>query len=269
MKVVHFGDLHVWRLPFAPYDAFYFKRYLGAFNLLFHRRKKFPPALGQKVIEQILQEDADLVVFSGDFTTSAQKNEFALARKLFEPLLEKWGERLFVIPGNHDRYTVKSVKQDWFGSFFPYGKIDGVRVQELDNDYVVVGYDASQAFLIRSNGYFSDELAVQLEATLAQLVDKKVILVGHYPVEYPANVEIKADHEMIGRQKLRTIMQKYPPVLYLHGHKHIRWQIETAVNCGAAGMVSSDRDNQAGYCLIELDSSNGGLPVVEKKVVSL
>ena len=263
MKIIHFGDLHVWKLPFAPYDPFFIKRYMGAFNLIFHRRKKFPPALGQKVLDSILEQDADLVIFSGDLTTSAQKNEFLAAKELLKPIEEKWGEKFFMIPGNHDRYTTKSCKEDWYGQYFPNGKIEGVRSLVIDEQTVVIGYDASKEFLFRSNGYFHEELAQQLKAEIQRHDGKKVILVGHYPVEYPPEVTINSNHEMLNRNLLQELMAEHPPVLYLHGHKHIRWHLGNAVNCGAAGMQSDQPNCQAGYCIIELDDKEKSITSVE------
>ena len=253
MKIIHFGDIHVWRNPVALNDPFYPKRYLGAVNLLLNRRKKFPKYLGQQVLDHILEEEADLVVFSGDLTTASLKSEFQGAAELFAPLYEKWKERLIVIPGNHDRYTAKATREDWYGDAFPYARIDGVRVTELEGNRVVVAFDASRAFMLRSNGMFDSDLAMLLENTLANLTEKEVILVGHYPVDYPETVTIDPQHELIGRSALKKIMTQYPPVVYLHGHKHIRWRLGNAVNCGSCGMLSEDVLKQAGYAVIKLE----------------
>lgn len=253
MKIIHFGDIHVWRNPLALYDPFYPKRYLGAVNLMLNRRKKFPKYLGQQVLDHILEEDADLVVFSGDLTTASLKSEFKGAAEMFTPLYEKWKERLIIIPGNHDRYTTKATRQDWYGEAFPYAKIDGVRVTELEGNRVVVAFDASCAFMLRSNGMFNSDLENLLEETLAGLTDKEVILVGHYPIDYPDTVAVDPQHELLGRASLKSIVRQYPPVVYLHGHKHIRWRLGNAVNCGSCGMFSEDPLKQAGYAVIKLD----------------
>lgn len=255
MNIIHFGDIHVWRSPIALYDPLYLKRYIGGVNLLTKRRRHFPKHIGAQVIDHIVEQEADLVVFSGDMTTASLKSEFKRAAELFEPIREKWGDRFFVIPGNHDRYTKKSVRDDWYGHYFPYGKIDGVRSIELDATTVVVGYDASRAFLVRSNGYFSKALAQQLDEELEKHKRKRVILVGHYPVDYPESVRAARQHEMKHRDRLRVIMEKHKPALYLHGHKHIRWRLGNAVNCGAAGMVSRDPYKMAGFVDVTLGES--------------
>ena len=119
MRILHFGDLHVWQLQVEWNDPFYPKRFLGGANLLLNRRKRFPPALGQAVLHQIAQEEADLVVFSGDLTTTALRAEFALAQSLLAPLQEKWGERFFILPGNHDRYPPALFAISSTNAFFP------------------------------------------------------------------------------------------------------------------------------------------------------
>jgi len=256
MKIIHFGDLHVWDLSFPLSDPFYFKRYLGLVNLLTNRRKKFPKEVGEKVVQHILEQDADLVVFSGDFTTASLKTEFAKAAELMQPLQKKWGDRFFVIPGNHDRYTGKATAKDWFAKSFPYGEIKHVRAMELNDNLVVIGYDASEPFLVRSNGYFSSVIGNKLTALLEKYQKSKVVLVGHYPVDYPKDVKIDSHHEMIHREHLAKILEKYPPILYLHGHKHARWRIGNAVNCGSAGMLSDNPLKQAGFAEITLKDNS-------------
>ena len=74
-------------------------------NLIFSRKKHFPPPLADTVINAIRKEEADAVLFSGDLTTTSLESEFKKAADAFAPLYEKWGDQLIVIPGNHDRYT--------------------------------------------------------------------------------------------------------------------------------------------------------------------
>ena len=53
MRILHFGDLHVWRMQVEWDDPLYPKRFLGGANLLLNRRKRFPPDLGRAALEQI------------------------------------------------------------------------------------------------------------------------------------------------------------------------------------------------------------------------
>ena len=143
MKVLHFGDIHVWRIQLAP-DFWYSKRLLGTVNLAARRRRRFPPHYPKIVADQIMRSDADTVVFSGDMSTMSLVSEFKEAARLFAPIHEKWGDRFFCIPGNHDRYSPGSVKSGLYERYFPYGAFDEdrlVRRQRLDDNLVIVGFD--------------------------------------------------------------------------------------------------------------------------------
>ena len=256
MEIIHFGDIHVWRVEVIWSDLFYPKRYLGGLNLLLNRRKQFPPALGKSVIEEITKQNADLVVFSGDMTTSSLESEFAACAELFEPLQKKWGDHFFVIPGNHDRYTPRSVSKGLYEKYFPYGAMAKNRLRELilDGNRVMIGFDASRPFKIRSNGLLDTALFTDLRDSLQKHREagRDIILVGHFPAQYPEEVPAKWDHQLIGREKLLSLLDEFQPLAYLHGHKHLRWRIGNQINCGAAGMVSTSREKQAGFVKIKL-----------------
>ena len=186
MKVLHFGDIHFWKIG-TDRDFYYPKRTLGTINLTLRRRWKFPPAYARAVAREVARQEADLVVFSGDFTTMSLQAEYRMAAEAFAPIREKFGERLFAIPGNHDRYTPFSVRSRRFETFLPFaaGLIDGglVRTQVIDDRLAVIGFDCSHPCRIRSNGTMSDALTAELRQALERQKDegRAVFLVGHYP----------------------------------------------------------------------------------------
>src|SRR5262245_57743066 len=110
--LLHFGDLHLWRIGFG--GDFFPKRFLGITNLILRRRKKFPPYIADLLKQRLVAEAADYVVFSGDLGTTSLPSEFAAGAEFMQPLLAKWGERMLLIPGNHDRYTPRSAREKWF-----------------------------------------------------------------------------------------------------------------------------------------------------------
>ena len=265
MRILHFSDLHVWILRVVWDDLWYPKRWLGTINLFARRRSKFPIELAHKVLDEIHRQEADLVVFSGDISTQSIEEEFQRGNRLFEPLVKKWGDRFFVIPGNHDRYSPRSVQRGTYEANFPYGSFgsDGrrVRVLRLENQLAVVGFDCSIPFCIRSNGLFGKDLAEELDAVLEEQarVGRAVILVGHFPYAFPDGVTDTWDHKLIGAQLLAAVVRKHQPILYLHGHKHQRWcfvspdtKKTVCINAGSAGMQSSNPSRRAGYVSIEL-----------------
>ena len=259
MKILHFGDIHVWRWSFDWSDPFYPKRWLGFVNLGLRRRHKFPPHLAETVAAEIAESDADVVIFTGDYSTMSLESEFRRAAELMEPIRRKWGERFIQIPGNHDRYSPKSKTR--YDKWFPEGKIDGVRTWTLDESTVVVGYDASRPFKVRSNGEMTKDLENQLDEELAKQSEKTVILIGHYPYANPPEHPESWDHKLLGEERLAALVAKHKPLVYLHGHKHVRWELRPestpdtlCLNCGAAGMKSSKTEKQAGYLTFEVNA---------------
>ena len=265
MRVLHFGDIHFWRLR-PDWDFYYPKRVLGLANLALRRRHKFPPHLAWKAARSILDQEADLVIFSGDLSTMSLEAEFKDAATAFAPLYEKWGDRLVVIPGNHDRYTPRSVRLRRYEKHFPEGAFpDGKRVMTRDiaDDLVVVAVDASRPFKVRSNGLFDEGLEAELDAVLGAVTKagRRVMLVGHFPYAYPPEVEVSWEHKMLRDDAFAEVVARHKPAVYLHGHKHIRWVLRdertpetVCVNCGASGMQSDDVTKQAGWVSFDLGS---------------
>ncbi len=272
MRILHFGDIHFWRLR-PDWDFYYPKRFLGLANLALRRRHKFPPHLAWRAARAIVEEEADLVVFSGDLSTMSLEAEFRDAAEAFAPLYEKWGDRLVVIPGNHDRYTPCSVRSQRYEKHFPHGAFpegERVVVREFGDGLAVVGVDASRPFKVRSNGLFDAALEEELDARLGALAGegRRVVLVGHFPYAYPAGVEAAWDHKMLRDEAFAALVARHRPAVYLHGHKHIRWALRDArtpdtacINCGAAGMRSEDVRMQAGWVSFDLgaDGAVGGI----------
>jgi len=269
MKILHFSDLHVWRLSFDWSDPA-LKRFLGVANLALRRGRAFPPDLSQRVIDEIVRTEADLVVFSGDLTTTALASEFRAARERLEPIRQKWGERFFLIPGNHDRYTPRTLERSVFETHFDYALYDDpsrpVRSMALDDGVAVVGFDASVPRTIESTGLFSPSLAEALDAELErqEREGRRVVLVGHFPYAAPASVRIRRGHRLVGAERLAEVISRRKPVLYLHGHKHRRWAFrpdETpatwCVNAGSAGLATRDWSTRAGFVEIDLRQDRG------------
>lgn len=215
----------------------------------------------------MLQEEADTVLFSGDLTTTSLDSEFREAADAFSPLYEKWGDNLIVIPGNHDRYTPKSVKAKLYEKYFPRAFAEsGDRVfsKTLSDDVCVIGFDSSKPFMLRSNGDFTLELKKELDAEFekSKQLHKHIILMGHFPYSYPSDVPSKFHHKLLGEESLAELISRHNPIAYLHGHKHVRWCLRDAVtpetlciNAGPSGMSSSDPDKHAGWMIFDVTES--------------
>lgn len=256
MKCIHFGDIHVWRYGMVWSEFYYPKRWLGLVNLGLNRAKRFPPEYHQAAIDEILREEPDVAIFTGDFSSLSLKSEFKEAARLFAPLREKLGERLFAIPGNHDVYTAKSARAQVMERILPWVHSEAVSRLDLNDRLTLLGVNHAEAFLIASNGRVTPATQNALRETFEQTiaVGRQVILAGHFPYvnlpEYPES----QDHQLLNRDPFRDLIQEMKPAVYLHGHQHIRWAVRAkdtpntlCLNCGSVSMKHESTNKQAGF----------------------
>lgn len=237
-------------------EAHLSKRWLGSLNLLVRRARKFPKEFRQAAMDAVLAEEADLVVFTGDFTNFSIRQEFEECAGLFAPLVEKMGGRLFAIPGNHDCYTSRSVRKQLLETALPWVRVDPVSRLDLNDRLTLLGVNHSVPMRIRSNGRVTETtqqaLREAFEACREQ--ERTVLLAGHFayatPVEHPETPE----HKLLGDERFADLVREFAPKVYMHGHKHVRWAIRSpltpdtlCLNCGSASMQNSDPLKQAGF----------------------
>ena len=266
MRILHFSDIHYWKIQLGP-DPYYPKRFLGLMNLIFSRKNHFPAPLADTVVNALAQEKADAVLFSGDLTTTSLESEFKKASDAFAPLYKKWNDQLIVIPGNHDRYTPMSVRSMLYEKYFSNafaGTEKRVFSKPLNDHLCVIGFDASRPFMVRSNGMLTKTLVEELDQEFSRVKKtyNNVILMGHFPYSYPANVPSKFHHKLIGEDLLKELISKHNPIAYLHGHKHVRWCLKApatrdtlCLNAGPAGMSSTEPNKHAGWIIFDVDDS--------------
>lgn len=278
LTLIHFGDLHAWRLALEWRDP-YLKRGLGFFNWWLRRGKRFPPALAQRMLRHLEQQEADLLVFSGDFSAMAQGDEFARARQWLEPLRRKWGARFFAIPGNHDRYTPRSARSAYESHFADEEMAagQGVKRMVVDGGLSLVGFDASIPRPLSCRGYFPRALHERLESVLLEeeRAGRRSILVGHYPYAVPPLYHHKWSRRLVGASSLAGLIARYRPLLYLHGHEHRRrWALrppqtpETlCLNSGSIGLWEEDPLKRAGFLTVELNEARQ--PIAVRATVAL
>ncbi len=256
MKLLHFGDIHVWdRTPY-PIEWYYPKRWLGPINLLIRRAKRFPPALRQQAVDAVLQQDADVVLFSGDFTNFSLESEFREAARLFAPLREKWGDRLIAIPGNHDVYTGRSVRRQLLEKHLPWVRTERAWTVELVPGRDLIGVHHAVPLWVRSNGVVTEETQAAVSQELSASRDRgnRAIVMGHFAYATPPEHPETAEHRLIGEEAFAKVISEASPDAYLHGHKHVRWALRSplspttvCLNCGSVSMTHSDPDKHAGF----------------------
>ncbi len=261
MRIIFFGDVHVYRLGVWPWQLLC-KRFLGQMNLWFNRRSRLNYEVLGKTGERIGEVGCDLLLSGGDFTTTALHGEFELARKSLGELLDRFDT--YVVPGNHDRYTFASEREKrfekymgkWCADVYPYHRVIGDRVH-------LIGIDGSRANVISDRGEIGVGQLIKLRELLAGFGEgDRVIVVCHYGIGVPRGYkEEKKRHRLIDEGEWREVLGGCGrEVLYLHGHVHEPWcwRVEgagnvVAVNCGAVMMKKDGYRRGQGFWEIRVD----------------
>ncbi|MCF7806455.1 MAG: metallophosphoesterase [Simkaniaceae bacterium] len=235
MRIIHISDLHFGFPCYSP-SQFFSKRMIGNANFLWRRRKIHSHRLIEAFLEQVDDFKGDVVMISGDFTTTAQKREFKEGIRFIQSLQSK-GLKVFAIPGNHDAYTSSAYQnQDFYRYFAPYLPFEGWPGFHLKQHSVahftlsetlpheksglgVILLDCStNTNYFSSTGRMTEKIAINLQQLLSEIPkNQPILLMGHYPFfknEHPKRQLKQAD-------LLRKIIISSPQIrLYLHGHTH-------------------------------------------------
>lgn len=225
MRIVHLSDVHVWRYQFNPLHLLG-KRAVGMTELVFKRARRFRLERLRDVVDRIKSLDADHLLLTGDLTTTALTGEFQDARTALAELLVD-PTRATVIAGNHDRYTMGSVRnhafEEWFGAFAPPGPYPWLRA--LDDETLVLGLDATRSH-ISATGRLPDDQFARARRLLADPASRprRLIVACHYPVAAPPvyTRELEAKR-MKNAAELGAWLRELGPHVYCCGHVHAAW----------------------------------------------
>lgn len=230
LRLAHISDLHFSKITWSP-SQFLSKRWLGNLNLLLTRKRAFAAEDLTTLFPIFHERKVDVVLVTGDLSSTSQKEEFTLARDFIDSLRqEKF--KVFTLPGNHDHYTKSAYKHklfyDFFDATYPSSteslpalslKEDGIAVTQLCEGWSLFALDTALATsLLSSNGYFSFELEQKLEHALKELPEgQQVILINHFPI-FSNESHRKS---LLRREALVKLLERFPKIkLFLHGHTH-------------------------------------------------
>ncbi|HAZ15721.1 MAG: hypothetical protein A2Y28_05490 [Chlamydiae bacterium GWC2_50_10] len=253
LRIAHLSDLHFSKISKSPLQLFS-KRWVGNLNLLLFRKREGAAKLLDSLCQLLFHLKVELVLITGDLTSTSHRSEFQLAT-LFVKQLHALGMEVVSLPGNHDHYTKRAYRQRRFYDFFPGHfmheghpfssvnlKTHAVGVKSLGNHWWLVALDTALATsLISSRGYFSKEIEDHLRDVLIKIPKKdNVLLANHFPF-------FQNDHprkKLVRGEALKSLLEEFPCVkLYLHGHTHRRCLADLRANglplildCGSTGM---------------------------------
>lgn len=240
-RIAHISDLHFHSLSLHP-KHWMGKRMLGGINLLLNRRRHYPLANAQRLVEKLQTMSFDHLLITGDLTTLGLEAEFALARQTLAPLLKDASE-VTVIPGNHDRYVPECLHPDLFQQYFgEFFTTEEILTKKLHQRWQLIAWDSTHP-----NPYLSANGTVRRQTLGAtdshmqsQPVDTLYLVANHYPVWFPDYRTIHLDHELYNLGVVRHWLETRPKVrAYLHGHIHHNWLLPIKREQGALMVINS------------------------------
>jgi 3',5'-cyclic AMP phosphodiesterase CpdA len=154
----------------------------------------------------------DLVIISGDIVDTGSAEEYATARDLLRPILQK----VLVIPGNHDgREAFRTAFTD-HNYLPPTGPLHFVF--DSAGPVRVIGFDVTVPG--EHHGDVDDAAAAWLEAALASEPDRPTLIMMHQP-PIEIGVPYLDPYRCFNADRLEAIISRYPAVeRVLCGHVH-------------------------------------------------
>jgi len=234
IRLAHFSDLHVTqRRPGWRASDVFSKRLSGWVNLrLFGRAYRFRHA--QKVLEvlsgELSSRNFDHLIFSGDATALGFDKEVERAARLLH-VGETGRPQGLAVPGNHDYFTDKSVREGSFERHFAPWQT-GFRVssdiypfaQKVGPVWMIgVNSCTSNRWAWDASGEVGIDQLKRLKDLLNQLDPGLRILVTHYPILQANRRREPRVRALRDLDRLLDVASQGGISLWLHGHRHDRF----------------------------------------------
>lgn len=243
MRVAHITDIHV-EQPMQAGELLS-KRALAAANLhLLGRARKFDLGTVRALVPAVLQARPDLVVCTGDVTSTGTEAEFQLAAELLAPIARS--HPLLMLPGNHDVYVRSAVgrlehhfAQSVPGGGYPYlARHGGV-------DFIAL--DVSRPWPT-SQGHASNDQLERFSRLLSE-GDGPCVVMLHYPLRGRDGAPYRPfTRNLANAARIESVLASSPRVLaVLHGHEHHGYR--TTIPLGTRTIPSFD-PGASGYAFL-------------------
>ena len=223
MKIIHFSDPHLGLWPKGG-SSFFDKRLIGALNYFLFRKSHFDLKVLKLAIDKIISLEPQVVVLSGDITSTGTPEEFELACEYLRPLVAA-DLKLIYVPGNHDAYVrnarcVKALKETFY--YLNQGRW---QLDELPLNYKLgevtfqIFNEAFPTPPYRSSGLLKID-AVELLSTVKVSEFETRIGVGHFPTRNGVGDPLGFRRELKNNQPLVSALEESRLDAYLCGHIH-------------------------------------------------
>ncbi|HZY68625.1 MAG TPA: metallophosphoesterase [Devosia sp.] len=185
---------------------------------------KHDEALAATLAPELLAQELDVVVISGDFTQRGTEEEFQVARKFIDSL----NTRVFAVPGNHDVPQANFLRR-MIAPYAHYRKyIDPDLEPFLEvGGVALAGIRTSRRFsldLNLSNGFIDKGQLRALERRLSEgSPDAVRVVVAHHPLLYPETGEPKRQRRVRRADRALQSFSQLGIRLVLSGHFHLSY----------------------------------------------
>ncbi len=224
MRLVHLSDIHFWQYEFNPLRLLS-KRLLGTASLFLGRARRFRLERAPELVKRVSSLDPDHILITGDLTTTALPGEFRAARSVLAAWL-KDAERVTIIPGNHDRYTIRAHRsrrfEHFFGKFSPQHAYPWLR--RLDDRTAILGLDPTRPFISARGKLPGHQLERAREILRESGPIPRLLIACHYPVAVPLQYQHDyARKPLDNANELAGWLSSIGPHLFCCGHVHAVW----------------------------------------------
>ncbi len=228
VKICHFSDLHLVPEQPVPFFSLLNKRALGYANLRFNRGRTHKIENLRFLIREVVKEQADWVVVTGDFTSLALEFEFQTIHQIFEQAGLSPGNTL-ILPGNHDRYTITADHHAAFErglkAWMPanFSKPENYPIVIDADPVLLIGLDtAVWRNPVRAAGAVSQSQLSRLKNAFRSenRRDRWPVIAMHHPPFHRGHRHFL--HYRTGLSGYRRVIDAIAtPATVLHGHLHI------------------------------------------------
>lgn len=169
------------------------------------------------------QEGISFVIFTGDNINSPKEENL----REFVSIASKLNVPYYVALGNHDVYKSNGLSKVRYyeilrekNIFYPQRKPN---YKFKKNGFVFLVVDGAKEVIPGAVGYYREDTLNWLDKELSKNDKKDVIILQHFPVEYPEGVETRLrTHRTYKVEDYQTLLAKHHNVLaVISGHFHV------------------------------------------------
>ena len=225
MKIIHISDIHACTAP-DSFSAFFDKRIIGFFNYLFRRRFQHKIEYLNKCVEYILNNPPDVIVCTGDLSSTSQPAEFEIVKKILKPIFKLDDVKFLCVPGNHDVYVKNTKCQEALQetlhtlNYENISTLEMPRIVRVGRVELMLCDECCPTNIFLSTGKMTAQTVMAVEEWGRDDRNGSIkILVGHFPLKHKYGAG-GFRHRLYGHHTVRDLLDERKIALSLCGHIH-------------------------------------------------